>query len=109
VVYLFPLSASTSFLTPVFFQPAPPVGANRASLSYNYIYGEHLSQFTAGIECSLGCGVQADTRLGDIYYQFTYLDANGKVIGLSDVLELKPASRLVIEPPATGLIVPDPQ
>src|SRR5260370_14888123 len=78
-VYLFPFSANTSLLKFAFFQPSLPAGASSAHLSYNYIYSEHLSQLTDGVEGTSGCGVQVDTRLGDIYYQSTYTDTNGRV------------------------------
>ena len=87
VVYLLPFSTDTSFLKSTFFQPQLPAEASQASLSYNYVYGEHLSQFTGGIECTRGCSVAQDTRLGDIYYQFTYADTNGMVVGRSDILQ----------------------
>jgi len=99
VVYLFPFSADTSFLKSVSFRREFPVGASQAMLSYNYIYGEHLSQFTDGVECTSGCSMQLDTRLGDIYYQFTYADTNGKVISRSDVLKFDPASQGVTPAP----------
>src|SRR5207237_7423731 len=70
VVYLFPFSSDTQFLQATSLQPELPVGADRASLSYNYIYSEHLAQTTDSLDCTAGCALQLDTRLGDVYYQF---------------------------------------
>lgn len=90
VVYLFPFSSSSRRLETTFLRPTLPAGANHASLSYNYLYGEHLSQLSDGVECTKGCAVQVDARLGEIYYQFTYIGPKGNVIGRSRVAELKP-------------------
>src|SRR5262249_16309229 len=90
VVYLFPAASTSRPLQPSFLQPTFPAGATRASLSYNYIYSEHLSQLTDGRECNKRCTVHIDPRLGAAYYQFTYTDRKGHVVSRSPVSELKP-------------------
>lgn len=93
VVYLFPFSSSSKPLQTAVLQPILPAGASRASLSYNYIYSEHLSQIRGGRECARSCSVQVDPRLGEVFYQFTYTGPAGNVIGRSPVSELKPAAK----------------
>ena len=88
VVYLFPFVSSTKFLQPALFRPTLPSGAHSAHLSYTYIYIERILQATSGVDCTMGCMVQADPRLGDLYYQFTYTGADGRVVGRSDVTKL---------------------
>ncbi|PYS54832.1 MAG: hypothetical protein DMG13_06290 [Acidobacteria bacterium] len=88
VVYLFPFLNSTKFLQAAFLQPTLAAGASYAGISYNYIYSDHLSQLTDSVDCTNGCTVQVDTRLGDVYYQFIYSDASGTVISRTDVNKL---------------------
>jgi hypothetical protein len=80
VTYFFPSKPGVRFLQPVRLKPELPKGAIRASLSYNYIYGEHLPELTESIDCTKGCTVQVDPRLGEIRCRFTYSDADGTVI-----------------------------
>jgi hypothetical protein len=88
VVYLFPFVSSTRFLQANFLRPKLPSAARTARLSYTYLYAEHLLQANDSIDCTNGCSIHTDPRLGEIYYQFTYVGQDGRLIGRSDVAKL---------------------
>jgi hypothetical protein len=85
-VYLFP--AATGAQVTSVFNVAPSSGARRAILHYGYIYKESLRQQLTGIDCTRGCTLHLDRRLGPFYYQFTYLDSFNSVAGRSPVMTL---------------------
>jgi hypothetical protein len=86
VVYLFPFSAATSYLTPVSV-PAPtlPSGATAAFVHVGYIYSQDLGNQTSGILCTSGCTLELDRTVGDVFYQYFFVDSNGVLLGTSPV------------------------
>jgi len=80
------LASTTSYLTPVSI-PAPtlPSGAAAAFVHMAYIYSQDLNSQIAGIECTSGCTLQLDQTLGDVFYQYFFVDGTGNPLGTSAV------------------------
>lgn len=89
VAYLFPLASATVFTEPVPFTP-PSTAYAKAVLRHNYVYAQDLAARQEGVDCLPACTLDLDRRLGDVHYQYTYLDGSGAVIGQSAVLKLSP-------------------
>jgi hypothetical protein len=81
VIYLIPSSREVQFLNTVRI-PAPtlPVGASTAFLHHTYIYSDDLDAANEGLECTNGCSVGIDRKIGDSYYQFSFTNADGAAI-----------------------------
>ena len=90
VAFLFPTASAGRFLSAV--RIAPPGGPGKAVLHYSYIYKEALPQSLTGVDCTDGCTLHLDRTLGPVYYEFTYLASDNRVIGNSSVLTF-PGSR----------------
>jgi hypothetical protein len=84
VVFLFPTGSTGRFLSAV--RIVPPNGPGKAVLHYSYIYNEALPQSLTGLDCTDGCTLHLDRTLGPVYYEFTYLGSDNRVIGNSSVL-----------------------
>jgi hypothetical protein len=84
VVFLFPTATTGRFVSAV--RIAPPGGPGKAVLHYNYIYREALPQAMTGFDCTEGRTLHLDGKLGPIYYDFSYLSSDSRVIGNSSVL-----------------------
>ena len=97
-VYLFPSLSSKTYAQNIVFTPTLPPGAVKAYLRYNYIYDQDLDRQTDGMNCTASCSLQLDTALGDIYYQYSYLDQDGNLIGRSSILKI-PVSFPDVAPP----------
>jgi len=82
VVYLFPFVPSTAFTKAVTIAP-PEHPGSKAVLNYSYVYQSMLRKRIQGIPCTTDCTLNLDLRLGDVYYQFTYLNENDEVVGKS--------------------------
>jgi hypothetical protein len=81
-IYLVPASASVKFLSEsAISAPALPSGASKAFVHQAYIYAEDLDASTQGLECTNGCNLALDKNLGDSYYQFSFTNAAGAVVG----------------------------
>lgn len=86
VIYLFPTAAATNYLASTSIPaPALPAGAANALLHQGYIYSQDLDNQTAGIDCTPGCTLQLDRSLGDVFYQFFFVDSMGRLLGKSSV------------------------
>jgi hypothetical protein len=84
VVFLFPAASTRRFLSAV--RIAPPSGPGKAVLHYSYIYKEALRQSLIGVDCTEGCTLHLDRTLGPVYYEFTHLGSDNRVIARSSVL-----------------------
>ena len=81
-VYLVPASATVKFLSEsAIAAPTLPSGASKAFVHHAYIYTEDLDASFPGLECTDGCNLPLDRNLGDSYYQFSFTNADGVVIG----------------------------
>jgi hypothetical protein len=81
-IYLVPASASVRFLSEAAISaPTLPSGASKAFVHLAYIYAEDLGASIQGLECTNGCNLSLDNNLGDSYYQFSFTDAAGAVVG----------------------------
>jgi hypothetical protein len=78
VVYLFFSRRGTSFARPVAIAPPAETG-NVAAVRYSYIYEQMLESEAQGKLCSPNCILHLDPQLGNVYYDFLYLDSTGKV------------------------------
>jgi hypothetical protein len=86
VIYLFPNSASTNYLSAVpISAPALPTNAVRANLHQAYVYSQDIDNQTDGINCTSGCKLMLDSNLGNVYYEFFFVDGNGALISKSSV------------------------
>lgn len=82
VLYLIPSSKADQFLTSVAISPPVlPAGASRAFVHQAYIYSEDLDAAYQGQECTNGCKIYIDRQLGNSYYQFSFSNNEGMVIG----------------------------
>ncbi len=86
VIYLFPNSASTNYLSTVpISAPALPTNAVGAILHQAYIYSQDLDSQTDGTSCTAGCSLMLDSTLGNVFYQFFFVDGNGALVSKSSV------------------------
>jgi hypothetical protein len=75
-----------------------PAGS-RAVVRYNYIYPDLVSSALTGALCTPDCTLTFDRRLGDIYYQYFYVDEQNKITWRGPVTPL-PRRISRISPPA---------
>jgi hypothetical protein len=87
VIYVFPRNTSSRTTDKVGLAP-PANGAAKSVVNYNYLSGQHLPQSAGGVDCTSGCVLDIDRRLGDVYYQFSYLDGSNRVAGRSEVAKI---------------------
>jgi hypothetical protein len=73
-VYIFPNSNASTGLDQVAFMPVPSAGNWKMSVTYGYLYQQNVAAFGDTYECTSGCVLPVDRRLGDIYFQYTFLD-----------------------------------
>jgi hypothetical protein len=74
VVYVFPNTNGSTGLDNVTFQPVPPLGNSKMSITYGYLYQENVAAFGNAVDCANGCVVPVDRRLGDVFFQYTFVD-----------------------------------
>jgi hypothetical protein len=85
-IWLFPVASTMSYLSsnPI-PTPSLPGGAAAAILHYAYIYSQDLDSQTDGADCTSGCSLALDRGLGDVFYQFFFVDNNGTLVAKSSV------------------------
>jgi hypothetical protein len=74
LVYIFPNSNAPSGLDSVAFLPVPPVGNSRMAVTYNYLYQQNVVAFGTSVDCTAGCMIPVDRRIGDVFFQYTLID-----------------------------------
>jgi hypothetical protein len=78
-VYLFPNASASAPMDTVSFQ-FPDASGFQAVLRYGYVYRQNVSGFGDAIDCTNGCSVGLDRKLGDIFYDYVILDSCGHVV-----------------------------
>jgi hypothetical protein len=73
-VYIFPNSAASTGLDQVAIQPMPSAGSSKVSVTYGYLYQQNVPVFGDIYDCTAGCVLTVDRRLGDVYFQYTFQD-----------------------------------
>jgi hypothetical protein len=81
VFYLFPADPGTSWLTPVTISDPGSHAGTKAVLKYSYFYQDHLASEIPGVLCTPDCDLEWDLALGDVFYQFTYLNDDDIPLG----------------------------
>jgi hypothetical protein len=100
-VYIFPNSSAPTGLDNVTFLPVPPVGSSKMSITYGYIYQQNVAAFGDSYDCTSGCTLPVDRRLGDVYFQYTFTDpalgssktSNVQLLGQTNSLSIDPPTR----------------
>jgi hypothetical protein len=93
VVYLFPNASTVTFTDAV---PMTFPGGYKVALVFGYVYPDDLSIRPDVIDCSTGCTLAVDRRLGPAYYQMRYTDSNNQLLGTSPI-KMLPTSGAVQE------------
>ena len=75
VLYLFPKNVPVSGIDTINFQPDTP--NIHVSLRTNYLYSQNTASFGDAVDCSAGCSVNIDRKLGDAFYTYAILDSSG--------------------------------
>jgi hypothetical protein len=79
-IYIFPNSNAPSGLDQVTFLPVSPAGNSRIAVTVNYLYQQNVTAFGDSYDCTAGCVIPVDRRIGDVFFQYTFLDpASGLV------------------------------
>jgi hypothetical protein len=73
-VYIFPNSAGPTGLDNVTFAAVPSRGSSKMSVTYGYLYQQNVAASGDTYDCTNGCVLPVDRRLGDVYFQYTFLD-----------------------------------
>ncbi len=74
-LYLFPKTTTVTGIDTVNFQP--DTAGTRAILRTNYLYSQNTAGFGDSVDCSSGCSVTVDRKLGDAFYTYAILDSSG--------------------------------
>jgi len=98
-VYIFPNSGAPTGLDNVTFLPVPPVGSSTMIVNVGYLYQQNVGAFGATYNCTSGCVVPVDRRLGDIFFQYTFLDPAQGTKRSSTVQALGQTNSISIDPP----------
>jgi Bacterial Ig domain len=104
VVYLFHASAQVRFTRRIILRPRTflrylllrSIGIGipgKVVLNYSYIYPDGINDRQQTIDCSNGCVLDLDPNLGDVYYQFTYVDHWNRVLDRSAIQVLTEPTR----------------
>jgi hypothetical protein len=100
VVYIFPNSAAAPIDT-VAFSAAPSNGA-KVALRYGYVFAGNVAGFGEAVDCSNGCSLAIDRKLGDVFYQYTVVDACGTVVSRSGMQTLGAGNSVALAVPGVG-------
>ncbi len=100
-VYIFPNAKNATGLTNVSFLPNPPLGSSQMVVTYGYLYQQNVAANGNQVNCASGCVISVDRRVGDVYFQYTFLDpVNGASrkgpvtqLGLADTVSVSPPPR----------------
>jgi hypothetical protein len=80
------VSSATNYLSTVSIStPVLPAGATAALLHQAYTYSQDLDNQSGGADCTAGCSRMLDTSLGDVFYQFFFVNGNGGLVPESSV------------------------
>ena len=74
LVYLFPNSDSADGPDTVTLQLPDSLSGFKAAVRFGYIYSQNIEGSGDVIDCTSGCSIPVDRRIGDAYYQVTYTD-----------------------------------
>jgi hypothetical protein len=77
-VYFFPRTATVAGLDTVSFQPDLP--GTKTILKTNYLYSQNTPLYGDPVDCSSGCSVKVDRKLGDVFYSYAVTDVGGTVL-----------------------------
>jgi hypothetical protein len=85
-IYIFSKERAVSQLSPVSVLAPTLVGeSKRAILHHGYIYADDLDLQATGMDCTNGCNMTVDPRIGDVVGQFWFLDGRGRVLSKSAI------------------------
>jgi hypothetical protein len=98
-VYIFPNSNAPTGLDNVTFQPIAPVGSSKMIVTYGYLYQQNVAAYGDPHDCTSGCVLPVDRRIGDVFFQYTFLDPVQSVIRSSSMMELGPGNSVLVQPP----------
>ena len=98
-VYIFPNSNAPTGLDNVTFQPISPVGSSKMIVTYGYLYQQNVAAYGDPHDCTSGCVLPVDRRIGDVFFQYTFLDPAQNVIRSGSMMELGPDNSVLVQPP----------
>lgn len=100
VVYVFPNTAPAPIETVVF--TAKPINGSKVALRYGYAFAGNIAGFGEAVDCSQGCSVAVDRKLGYVFYQYTVTDACNTILSRSPVQTLGTDNSVAIPLSATA-------
>ncbi len=74
-LYLFPKSANAAGVDTVTFQP--DTSGTKTVLRTNYLYSDNTAAYGDPVDCSSGCSIKVDRKLGEAFYTYAVLDSTG--------------------------------
>jgi hypothetical protein len=98
-VYIFPNSIAPTGLDNVTFSAIPPVGSSKMIVTYGYLYQQNVAAFGEPHDCTNGCVLTVDRRLGEVFFQYTFLDPALSVIRSGNLMQLGPENSVSVQPP----------
>ncbi len=101
VVYLFSASSAAAALETVAFQPPSLAAGTRVALRYGYVFQQDTAGSGDTVECTAGCAIAIDRRIGDVFVQYTLVDPQLGIVQESEPALLRGAGTITI-PPTLG-------
>jgi hypothetical protein len=98
-VYIFPNSNAPTGLDNVSFLPIAPVGSSRMIVTYGYLYQQNVAAYGDPHDCTSGCVLPVDRRLGDVFFQYTFFNPAQNAIRSGGLMELGPDNLVLVQPP----------
>ena len=98
-VYIFPNTNGPTGLDSVSFLPIAPVGNLKLSVTYGYLYSQNITAFGDSFNCTNGCSLPVDRRLGDVFFQYTFQGPSTQPARTSGVQTLGSSNIIHIDPP----------
>ena len=77
-IYFFPRAATVAGLDTVTF--LPDLAGTRTTVKTNYLYSQNTPLYGDPVDCSSGCSVKVDRKLGDVFYSYSVADLTGAVL-----------------------------
>lgn len=78
VLYVLPRTSGANGIDSVTFQP--DTAGTKTVLRTNYLYSQNTAAFGDPVDCSAGCTVKVDRKLGEAFYSYAVLDGTGAAL-----------------------------
>ena len=103
-IYYFPRTATVAGLDTVTF--LPDLAGTKTTVKTNYLYSQNTPLYGDPVDCSSGCSVKVDRKLGDVFYSYSVADLTGAVLCRSGPLAMpvSTSAPLLVNPATRGSV-----